>query len=213
VTPTLATTAGADVTLGNPVTDTTTLTGTATKPGTDANGQPDAINPANAGAPAGGDITFTAYGPNNCTTVAFGPSSPFAVSGNGTYPTAAQGGPVSFTPTAIGTYHWVATYSGDSPNTLGTDHNTACDDPEEDVDVTSVPSSISTAQSFIPNDSATVSAQQGGALAGSVTFKVFESSDCSGTLHTIFKDDYVAIGDLLGWGFGLRQYSAGIKQE
>jgi hypothetical protein len=180
-TPTLTTSAGADVLLGNPSSDTADLSGTATKPGTDANGDPDAINPANPGAPAGGDITFTAYGPNNCTTVAFGPSSPFAVSGNGTYPTAAQGGPVSFTPTAIGTYHWVATYSGDSPNTLGTDHNTACDDPEEDVDVTSVPSSISTAQSFIPNDSATVSAQQGGALAGSVTFKVFESSDCSGT--------------------------------
>src|SRR5262249_17463996 len=39
------------------------------------------------------------------------------VNGNGTYPTAAQPA-VSFTPNAPGTYHWVASYSGDSPNTL-----------------------------------------------------------------------------------------------
>ncbi len=42
-------------------------------------------------------------------------------------------------------------------------------------------SSMTSAQSFIPNDSATVSAPSGGDLAGEVTFEVFESSDCSGT--------------------------------
>jgi len=167
VTPTLATTAGDDVLLGNPITDTATLTGTANEPGTPA------INPTTAGGPAGGTITFTAYGPNDCTTVAF-TSSPVAVAGDGTY------GPVSFTPTAIGTYHWAAVYSGDSPNTNGTSHNLDCSDANEDVVVTSVASSMTSAQSFIPNDSATVSAPQGGNLAGSVTFKVFESSDCSG---------------------------------
>jgi hypothetical protein len=40
---------------------------------------------------------------------------------------------------------------------------------------------MSTAQSFIPNDSATVSAPQGGNLAGSVRFQAYESSDCSGS--------------------------------
>lgn len=185
-TPTLATTAGPDVLLGNSISDTADLSGTATKPGTDANGDPDPINPANAGAPAGGNITFTAYGPNDCTTVAFGPSSQFAVTGNGTY------GPASFTPNAIGTYHWVATYSGDSPNTNGTDHNTNCQDANEDVVVSSVPSGITTAQSFIPNDEATVTASQGGNLAGSVTFEVFESSDCSGT--AIYDEDVAVSG-------------------
>jgi hypothetical protein len=87
---------------------------------------------------------------------------------------------VSFTPTAPGTYHWAAVYSGDSPNTNGTSHNLDCSDTNEDVVVTSVPSSMTTAQSFIPNDSATVSASQGGNLAGSVTFKAFENADCSG---------------------------------
>jgi hypothetical protein len=170
VTPQLATTAGDDVTLGNPISDTATLTGTANKPGS-----PDVINPTTPGGPAGGSITFTAYGPDNCTTVAFTTSTPVPVSGDGTY------GPVSFTPTQPGTYHWVATYSGDSPNTNGTTHNTDCSDANEDVVVTSVKSSMSSAQSFIPNDSATVSAPAGGALDGSVKFELFESSDCSGT--------------------------------
>jgi hypothetical protein len=168
VTPQLATTAGVDVVLGNPISDTATLTGTANEPGTPA------INPTTAGGPAGGSITFTAYGPNNCTTVAF-TSSAVPVSGDGTY------GPVQFTPTAIGTYHWVASYNGDLPNTNATSHNTDCSDTNEDVVVTSVASSMTSAQSFIPNDSATVSAPQGGNLAGSVKFEVFESTDCSGT--------------------------------
>src|SRR5262249_40234562 len=103
VTPLLATSAGAGpVVLGNPITDTATLANAASKPGTPA------INPTTPGGPAGGTITFTAYGPDNCTTVAF-TSAAIPVSGNGTY------GAVSFTPTATGTYHWAASYSGDSP--------------------------------------------------------------------------------------------------
>jgi hypothetical protein len=166
VTPTLATTAGDDVNLGNPISDTATLTGTANQPGTPV------INPTTAGAKAGGTITFTAYGPDDCTTKAFTTSTPVTVNGDGTY------GPVSFTLTQPGTYHWVATYSGNSPNTNGTDHNTDCSDANEDVVVTSVPSSMTTAQSFIPNDSSTISVPQGGNLAGSVHFQAYESSDC-----------------------------------
>jgi hypothetical protein len=168
VTPALATSAGADVDLGNPISDTATLSGTANQPGTPV------IDPTTAGGAAGGTITFTAYGPNDCSTVAF-TSSAIPVSGDGTY------GPVSFTPTAPGTYHWAATYSGDSPNTNGTSHNTDCTDANEDVVVNPVPSSMTSAQSFIPNDSATVSAPAGGNLAGTVSFAVYESSDCSGT--------------------------------
>jgi hypothetical protein len=173
VTPALPTTAGDDVTLGNPVTDTAALSGTSNQPGTPA------INPITAGAPAGGTITFTLL-KADCTTLATGtgtnPQS-VTVSGNGTY------GPVSFTPDAAGTYHWKATYtpaSGD-PNNLGSTFNSDCSDANETVVVTSVASSMTSAQSFIPNDSATVSAPAGGNLAGSVTFKVYESADCSGT--------------------------------
>src|SRR5262249_13056846 len=172
VTPTLVTTAGPDVVLGNPVTDTAGLSGTSNQPGTPA------INPTTAGAPAGGSITFQLFGPSDtgCGPLVF-TSSPVPVSGNGTY------GPVSFTPTAIGTYHWTASYTpatGD-PNNLATSHNSDCSDANEDVVVLSVPSSMSSQQSFIPNDKATVSAPAGGNLAGSMKFEVFESTDCSGT--------------------------------
>jgi hypothetical protein len=173
VKPALPTTAGPDVVLGNPITDTAALSGTSNQPGTPA------INPTTAGAPAGGTITFTLV-KNDCTTLATGtgtnPQS-VPVNGDGTY------GPVSFTPDAPGTYHWKAAYTpatGD-PNNLASTFNGDCSDANETVVVTSVASSMNSAQSFIPNDSATVSAPAGGDLAGSVTFKVFESTDCSGT--------------------------------
>ena len=175
VTPALPTTAGPDVFLGSPVTDTAALSGTANQPGTPA------INPTTAGAPAGGTITFALY-KADCTTLATGTAGPlsFPVSGNGTY------GPASFTPDAVGTYHWKATYTpavGD-PNNLGSTFNGNCSDTNETVVVKAVPSSIRTEQSFIPNDRAIVSAPEGGALAGSVSFAVFESSDCSGLRST-----------------------------
>ena len=151
VTPTLTTTAGPDVLLGQPITDTANLTGTANRPGTPV------INPTTPGGPAGGSITFSLFGPSDTgcgpLVATLSPATP--VSGDGTY------GPVSFTPTAVGTYHWVASYSGDPPNTNADDHNLDCSDPTEDVAVISVPSSLFSRQSFIPNDSATVSATTG----------------------------------------------------
>ena len=181
VTPSLPTTAGPDVNLGSPVTDTAELSGTSNQPGTPA------INPTTAGAPAGGTIEFTLY-EDDCTTVAAGTSTQSEdVNGDGTY------GPVTVTPTEPGTYHWKATYipaAGD-PNNVGSTFNGDCSDDGETVVVTSVPSSMTTAQSFIPNDSATVSAPAGGDLAGSVKFELFESSDCSGT--AIYTKDNVPV--------------------
>lgn len=173
VRPAATTTAGPDVALGAAVTDTADLSGTSNQPGTPA------INPTTAGAKAGGSLTFTLL-KDDCTTLATGtgtnPQS-VPVNGDGTY------GPVSFTPNAIGTYHWTVSYTpatGD-PNNLASGHNADCSDVNETVVVLSVASSLTSAQSFIPNDRATVSAPQGGSLAGSVKFEVFESSDCSGT--------------------------------
>ena len=102
VTPTLATTAGPDINLGETLSDSATLDGTATQP-TDP-----VIKLTNTGgSPAGGTITFKLYGPNNCTTLAY-TSPTVTVSGNGTYNTPNP----QFMPTAAGTYHWVAVYSG-----------------------------------------------------------------------------------------------------
>ena len=166
VTPSLSTSAGDDVLLGTAVTDTATLSGLATKPASPI------INlTGTGGAAAGGTITFTLYGPGNCSTVAY-TSSATAINSSGV-------ATASFTPTATGTYHWVATYSGDSPNNNGTSHNTTCNDTNEDVVVSSVPSSMSTAQTWIPRDSATVSATAGGTMTGTVSFELYASNDCA----------------------------------
>ena len=175
VTPTLQTTASADVNLGNAVTDSAALSGTATQP----NNPVIQLTASTAAGPAaGGTITFKLIGPNDCTTVAY-TSAPVAVSGNGTYNTPAP----QFVPTAAGDYHWVAAYNGSSPNTNGVTHNATCTDTNEDVTVTSVPSSMTTAQTWVPNDSATISAPAGsGNLAGTVYFTLYQSNNCTGTV-------------------------------
>ena len=92
VTPTLSTTAGADVHLGNAVTDSATLSGTATQPANPV------INlTGTAGAAAGGTITFKLYGPSTLHAGRWPTPRPtVAVSGNGTYNTPAP----QFVPTA-----------------------------------------------------------------------------------------------------------------
>jgi hypothetical protein len=173
VDPTLSTTAGADVNLGQAVTDSATLGGTATQPANPV------INlTGTAGAAAGGTITFKLYGPSDtgCGSLVY-TSTPVTVSGNGAYNSPTP----QFVPTTAGNYHWVAEYSGNSPNTNAKTHNAACTDTNEDVTVQTVPSSMTTAQSWVPNDSATISATAGGDLEGSVSFTLFPSDDCSGT--------------------------------
>jgi hypothetical protein len=174
VTPTLPTTAGSDVPLGTAVTDSAELSGTATQPA-----DPVINLTGTGGAPAGGTIEFTLL-KADCTTLATGtgtnPQS-LHVSGDDTY------GPVSFTPDSAGTYHWTAEYIpavGD-PNNVGSTHNADCTDADEDVVVETVASSLTTTQSWVPNDSATVSAEAGGDLDGSVSFALYRSSDCTGT--------------------------------
>jgi hypothetical protein len=159
--PTISTNATAGpVTLGSPISDSATLANTSPKPD---------------GSPAGGTITFYLYGPDNATcsgtpvTVAA-----VNVSGDNTYSSG------DYTPTAAGTYRWIAVYSGDSPNTLGV--SGSCNDPNESSVVITLQPSMTTAQSFIPNDSATITvAAGGGNLAGSVRFRLYENSTCTGT--------------------------------
>jgi hypothetical protein len=176
VTPTLATTAGPDINLGGTLSDTADLAGTATRPA-----DPVINLTGTGGAEAGGTITFKLYGPDDCTTLAY-TSPEVSVSGDGTYHTPDTPDDPAFTPTAAGTYHWVAVYSGNSPNTNGASHNTDCADEDEDVVVSTVASTLESAQNWLPNDSVTVSAPDGsGDLDGTVSFDLYASGDCSGT--------------------------------
>jgi len=79
---------------------------------------------ANGVAPTG-TITFTLFGPNDATcsgAPAF--ASTVAVAGNGSYNSA------NFTVAAVGTYRWIAAYSGDAANAASA---TACNDANESV--------------------------------------------------------------------------------
>jgi hypothetical protein len=178
VNPTLSTTAGADVNLGTAVTDQATLGGTATQPA-----DPVINLTGTAGALAGGTITFKLYGPSDtgCGNLVY-TSPTVTVSGNGNYDSPAP----QFVPTEAGNYHWVAEYSGNSPNTNGVTHNAECTDTEEDVTVTSVPSSLTSAQTWVPSDSVTVSAAAGGDLDGTVFFEFFTNGTCDG--DSVFSD-------------------------
>jgi hypothetical protein len=209
VTPTLSTTAvdctthnaltGA-VAFGTAVCDKGTLgtpTSTATQPGTNGGTTPGvagsvypSIN-ATDGAAAGGAITFTLRGPDSAgpprtcsTTTATGTASPGTnpedktVIGNNSYFTS------GFKPTSPGLYHWIAVYApatGD-PNNLGSTHNAACDNANEDVTIQQIPTNIKTRQSWIPNDTATVTAASGNlAAGGTVAFSLYDNATCSGT--------------------------------
>jgi hypothetical protein len=75
----------------------------------------------------------------------------------------------------------VASYSGNSPNTNSTSHNTACNTAKEEVIVLTVTPTLSTAQKWVPNADATITATAGGDLKGSVSFTLYPTSDCTGT--------------------------------
>jgi hypothetical protein len=178
-TPTISTNAGAGpVDFGLPVTDTANLTGTANEQASDGSGD-GSINPTTLGGPAQGTITFTLY-KSDCTTKATGTGTnpqTKAVTGNGSY------GPVSFTPDAPGLYYWVATYSGDPPNTTASPaSNSPCPDANEAVTVRQIPTSVQTKQDWIPNDTATVASSIGNlASGGSVRFRLYSGSTCNGS--------------------------------
>jgi hypothetical protein len=98
---------------------------------------------------------------------------------------------VSFTPTAVGTYHWAATYSGSPPNTNGTSHNLDCSDANEDVVVTDT-TAMTSAQTWLPNDTATVASAHGAPLSGTLSVQLYTGGTCgvgggsavSGQLYT-----------------------------
>ena len=183
------------VDFGSAINDTISLTGTADKPGTDGVGPGGTINATNR-AGAGGTISVTAFGPDNCTTHALDTS--LDVNGDNT----AYGGAGSkteFTPGAPGTYTYVASYSGDSPNTLGVPA-TACPDPsgDEAVLVRQIPTEITTHQRVYPNDSATITSSASGdnlPANGTVVFRLYGPTSGSTALANC-----QAHGDTLGSG-------------
>jgi hypothetical protein len=151
-TPAIVTTASSTVALGGNISDSATLSG--------------GVNPT-------GSITYNVYGPNDPTcTSAAAFTSTVTVNGNGTYSSG------NFTPTAPGTYNFVAGYGGDTNNAATSG---ACGDASESVTVTKATPTLATAASSTValgsniSDSATLSAGQ--SPTGTITFNVYGPND------------------------------------
>ena len=143
-TPTLSSQASPATTLGNPINDIAILA---------------------SGYSPTGSITFKAYGPNDGTcgaAPAF--SSTVAVNnGNGNYSS-------GFTPTAVGTYRFVASYSGDVNNNPVT---TSCSDPNAAVTVSPVPTPTPTPiPTATPTATPTASPTPSPGLVGNVSTRL-----------------------------------------
>ncbi|MDQ6778793.1 MAG: Ig-like domain-containing protein, partial [Actinomycetota bacterium] len=156
--PALATKASDGVALGGQVTDTATISG---------------------GVAPSGTVVFRLYGPgdSSCSNAPAFTSSAVTVSGNGAYTSP------GFAPTAVGTYTWVASYSGDANNN-GVPF--ACGAPNESVVVGQVATTTTLVSS--PNPSALGQAitftatVTGTSPTGTVTFKDGSTSIGTGTL-------------------------------
>ena len=166
----IVTQASGPVTLGASITDTATLSGSG-------------------GVVPTGSITFNAYSDSTCTTKVFGPNA-VTVNGFGNYTSG------SYTPSAAGTYYWIASYSGDSNFPAA---NGACGDTNESSVVNKASPTIATVAQAGPvnigatiNDTATVSG--GSSPTGTVTFSLYGPNDSTCASVAIFTSTVALVG-------------------
>jgi len=98
----------------------------------------------------------------------------------------------AFTPTAAGDYCFSASWPGDVVYTGGPFSDTSA---TECFTVTTIATSLTSAQSYIPNDTVTVSAQDLSNPPGTVTFELYTGDNCgatSGSLLGTFTDTVTA---------------------
>ena len=168
--PALVTTASAGGPIGTALTDQATLSG---------------------GASPTGSITFRLYGPNDasCSGAPVFTSNAIAVSGNGTYTSAP-----AFTPAALGTYRWIASYSGDANNAAIPG---ACNGANESATITTTSPTLVTVASAggpigtVVTDQATLSG--GINPTGSITFRLYGPNDASCSGAPVFTSNAIAV--------------------
>ena len=156
-TPGIATSAAESVVIGNAIHDTAVLSGAVGATGT---------------------ITFNLYATADCGGQALFTDTR-TVNGNGSY------GPVTFTPDAVGTYHWIASYGGDGNNAPIAG---ACGDAgENDTVIKASPAIATTANESVVVGNAihdTASLTGGVSPTGTIIFNLYATADCSGqALH------------------------------
>jgi uncharacterized GH25 family protein len=179
----------------------TTIVGTAATSETIGGTVHDVATLSGATANAGGTITFNLYGPSDtpdCSgTAVF--TDTVSVSGPGDYQSDA------FTPTAAGSYYWIASYSGDGNNLPSTG---LCGDEGETSTIAQKPTQIATAATSetigaAVHDVATLSGATADAT-GTVTFNLYgpsDTPDCSGTAVFTVSVDVAGPGDYASGDF------------
>jgi uncharacterized repeat protein (TIGR01451 family) len=140
------------------------------------------------GASPSGTITFNLYLEQNCQGSTLDTET-VTVNGNGDYST-----PTGFNIQNAGTYYWVASYGGDSDNNAIA---SGCND--EPVSVAKNQPSIVTTQDPASGsvggtykDQATLSGTVNQDGSGSITFKLYDTADCGGSVidtETVPVDD------------------------
>ena len=166
--------------------DTSTLTGTATQPGTNGGNTNYPSIGATNGAAAAGIINWTLYGPasGGCTVTKSTSPSSVTVSGDRDgVPAADVYGPTSYTTVVsdgTGTYTFVATYTGNLPNTTAPTTAMTCANAPTAEKVTVIgTASIVSKQRWLPNDTVTLTGSTN--LTGTLTITLYPTIDCTGT--------------------------------
>jgi hypothetical protein len=157
--------AGTKVLPGTQVSDTATVTGSGT---------------ASPPTPTG-NVTFFICGPiatGTCSSAGTQVGTAKPLSGSGATATATSDA-FDTTGKAAGRYCWRAEWPGDSnyPGAL-TESGTGDSECFYVIDTTS----ITTAQDWLPNDSATITSAGRSALNGTLVFTLYDSGDCTGTV-------------------------------
>jgi hypothetical protein len=121
-----------------------------------------------------GSITFSLYATADCSGTPLDKES-VQVGGNGTY-----GTPVGYAAKAAGVYQWTASYSGDGDNapSAGTCGSERVTIGSASPSMTTTPKPSSGPVGTVLQDTATLSG--GFAPTGTITFKLYSTSDCSG---------------------------------
>ena len=157
--PTLTAQTAPEATLGAPIAATATLAG---------------------GAAPTGTITFELFGPGDAGCATPIASSTASVAGNGSYTSAPH------TPSAPGTYRWIARYGGDAANAPAA---TACAAAGQAVSVKAAPTLTTQASPDTTTGgrlTATAVLASGSAPTGTITFRVYGPGDdtCATPLRT-----------------------------
>src|SRR4029077_2848558 len=129
------------------------------------------------GATPGGTLTWKLYDNKECKNTPLAEDST-PVTGNGSYET-----PKGATISSVGTYYWVAYYSGDHNNSAA---KSGCAD--EPVEVTPAGPAVSTTQApatgvvgGVFKDKAEVTGLFGATPGGTLTWKLYDNKECKNT--------------------------------